>query len=49
MNEYIKGLFAGALLMCTLAYLFPKDTVCLFEMSTGKFTAVRLGHFVDAQ
>lgn len=45
MNEYIKGAFSGALVICILMLNFPEKKHCVVEIGKGNVTHVLVGAY----
>lgn len=46
-DDYIKGAFLGALILCVLMLAFPKDRECVVSMSHGKTMHVTVGSWAN--
>lgn len=47
MNEYIKGAFLGALVICILMMAFPKQRGCQIVLTKGSVTHVYVGDYKE--
>ena len=47
MNEYIKGTFFGALIICLLMLNFPKSQACTVEIGKGNVTHIMVGAYSE--
>ena len=45
MNQYISGVFGGALVLCILMLNFPKDKACAVSVKQGNVTHVTVGAY----
>lgn len=45
MEEYIKGIFGGALVICLLMMNFPERKQCVVEFGKGNVTHVLVGKY----
>lgn len=43
MDDYVKGIFCGAFIICLFMLLFPKHATCEVDMGDVNHTHVRIG------
>lgn len=46
-DEYIKGAFLGALILCVLMLVFPEHKSCVIELQKGNQTHIYVGKYYE--